>query len=136
MEQAEFHDQVIKALAELQAQNEEIIRRLDKQNGSITKLFSDTADIKIELARHPTDCPIRAKVDTLDRELQTGQHPGSVEMRRRIEALERASVTVVATETTSRKWLTELKPILWAIGGAIILMLFLHADAVLKYLSR
>lgn len=133
MEQAEFHDQVIKALAGLQVQNEEILHRLDKQNGSIGKLFQDCADIKVELARHPADCPIRAKVENLDRELQTGQHPGSVEMRRRIEALERSSVTVVATETTSRKWLTEIKPLLWAIGGALILLLFLHADQLLKY---
>lgn len=115
----EFHDTVIENLASLTAGNEAIIARLDRINGSVAKLFQRTDEHATALAildtvgSKPTKA-LNARLDKLDRQLAND------------DAKSKGVHSVVDT----------LKPVIWAILGAIGLLLAKHADVLLTAIGK
>jgi len=131
-----FRDTVIAGLSEVKTQNAMIIARLEKINGSVTMLFQKTNILDVNLTAHPLTCPTRDKVEELARAVESGDHPGSTRMNERIQKLE---MTVEdqragsrAAESTSKRWVQILMPLLYLVAGGILFLFALHSNELMK----
>jgi hypothetical protein len=135
MNEAEFHDATIKGITRLEVGQTEIVRRLDGINGSVKTLFGRVGGVEVDLARHPIDCPIRSTVEEIQRELSTGDHPGSASVRQELDAVQLQEAKTLASKKTSRDWLNKLMPVIYLFLSLVGLLIFQHADTVLRHWS-
>lgn len=149
-----FHDTVITQLAELKTGQNEIAKKLDRMNGSISNLYERDAEHTKALLEHAIECPQieviqkqGSKIDVLDRELSLGTHPGSMEMRKRIETLEKIAERCEAAQAAanSAEAIAESKknkimdnivyPLVKTLGIGALILFLLHANEILGKLQ-
>jgi len=128
-----FHDQVVGALARLEAGQEHIIARLDKINGSVTSLFEKNNELEIRLVEHPLQCEIREKINHIENQLATGQYAGSTVVRQRLDDVERKEEGRVIAKETSEKWLRWIWPVIYLFAAIGAILIGMHAPELLKH---
>ena len=117
----EFHDHVVRTLAELvTGQNSikegqvGIATRLDKVNGSIGHLYERSNQLALDLVNrqlnvlklikaHEDDCPAIPKLSELSERLDRGDFTGSKEVRERLDKFNLDESTRVAAETAEKQ---------------------------------
>ncbi len=109
----EFTRNVMAAIASVHAQGAAIADRLDKQNGSIEKLFERSEANRLAIATHPGECEAKKDVDVMKAQLGAG----------------------VAVKDFRGKVLGELRPAIWVLIVWILLVLFEHSSIGIKLLT-
>jgi hypothetical protein len=64
-------------LGGLRQGQEDIVKRLEKQNGSISKLYDRTEDAKYALSEHARTCDAKSQITEIEHRIETGDHPGA-----------------------------------------------------------
>ncbi len=131
----EFHDKVLSSLAALDVGQKAIVGRLDKINGSVGELFHRTNEHARQIAvldsagGKALDEARKAIVDVRE---EMGE--ASEKIAGRVSVVEKAVSESAAADKGAKGVLQTLKPLLWMAVSAIIVVLAMHANDLLKRL--
>ena len=104
--------------AETTAELKGVVARLDKVNGNIAHLQEESNKHSIELAERRLACPLLVPVAA------------------RLDIVEDFIVTTRAMTISNKHWLDRMWPFIYAASGIAVYMLAMHADQLLKAMSR
>jgi hypothetical protein len=106
----EFREHVKESLASIKSDSAHMVSELRRMNGTQVDLIVRMRQAEITLATIHTDCPLQGKVGV-------------------IEEIVHRRVTEDATRNAlNAKWLKWIKPILYLLAGALIMLLINHPD--------
>ena len=113
----EFRDHVVRTLAELRIGQAQVIKQLEKMNGTQANLLKRMADVEAFEKIHPLECPLKSDVNEI----------GVVVNKHIIEA---------GTKLKGDKaWMKRLWPYIHMLIGMILLLILTHANELMDSLK-
>jgi hypothetical protein len=114
---------------------QEIVKRLDKVNGSISTLYQRTDQNKTDLFQHVIDCPQKSKIETMGSKLDVAHQLMAEKMGEMQLALGKISTRDETAEAVTKTWKDELLyPLIKLAATGLVLILLYHANTLIKHL--
>ena len=110
----DYWEKILRSLIRLETLAEATANHLHLLNGTVKEHGLLFAKLELELKQHQLDCPLRTEV----------------------EMLKTANEALKSAHHERMSWINKIFPLVTAILGGIIVLFLLHANDILKWITK